>query len=111
MPIGPRRTDAGRPAASPHYALRKSGTTVGQLVKEIAQLAIGPGRLSPHEYMLYKLYDPGMAFARKAEYLGKRVQTAMEYPGHEESIERFCLPLFAKSGSDYAGDHVLGSFK
>ena len=50
------------------------------MVKEIAQLAIGPGRLSPHEYMLYKLYDPGMAFARKAEYLGKRVQTAMHLP-------------------------------
>ena len=34
-----------------------------------------------------------------------------EYPGHEENIERFCLPLFSKSGSDYAIDHVLDSFK
>ena len=30
-----------------------------------------------------------------------------EYPGHEESIERFCLPLFAKAESDYAVEHVL----
>jgi hypothetical protein len=34
-----------------------------------------------------------------------------EYPGHEEHIERFCLPLFAKAGSDYAVKHVQDSFK
>lgn len=34
-----------------------------------------------------------------------------EYPGHEEKIERFCLPLFSKAGSDYAVEHVLDSFK
>ena len=34
-----------------------------------------------------------------------------EYEGEEESIERFCLPLFSKSGSDYAVDHVLDSFE
>ena len=34
-----------------------------------------------------------------------------EYPGHEENIERFCLPLFSKAGSDYAVDHVLDAFK
>ena len=34
-----------------------------------------------------------------------------DYPGHEENIERFCLPLFAKSGSDYAVANVLESFK
>jgi hypothetical protein len=33
------------------------------------------------------------------------------YPGHEENIERFCLPLFSKAGSDYAVDHVMDSFK
>lgn len=33
------------------------------------------------------------------------------YPGHEESIERFCLPLFSKVDSDYAVDHVLDSFR
>jgi hypothetical protein len=33
------------------------------------------------------------------------------YPGHEENIERFCLPLFSKAGSDYAVQHVLESFK
>lgn len=34
-----------------------------------------------------------------------------EYPGHEESIERFCLPLFAKASSDYAVQHVMEAFK
>ena len=34
-----------------------------------------------------------------------------EYPGHEESIERFCLPIFSKAGSDYAVKHVIDSFK
>ena len=34
-----------------------------------------------------------------------------EYPGHEENIERFCLPLFLKAGSDYAVEHVMDSFK
>lgn len=34
-----------------------------------------------------------------------------DYPGHEESIERFCLPIFSKSGSEYAVAHVLDSFK
>lgn len=34
-----------------------------------------------------------------------------EYPGNEENIERFCLPLFSKAGSDYAVEHVQNSFK
>jgi hypothetical protein len=34
-----------------------------------------------------------------------------EYSGHEENIERFCLPLFAKAKSDYAVDHVMDAFR
>lgn len=34
-----------------------------------------------------------------------------DYPGNEENIERFCLPLFAAAESDYAVDHVMSSFK
>lgn len=34
-----------------------------------------------------------------------------EYPGHEENIERFCLPLFAKAGSNYAVGEVMDAFK
>lgn len=30
-----------------------------------------------------------------------------EYPGHEESIERFCIPIFQKVLSDYAVEHVM----
>lgn len=32
------------------------------------------------------------------------------YPGNEENIERFCLPLFSKAGSDYAVKHVVDAF-
>jgi len=35
----------------------------------------------------------------------------LTYPGHEENIERFCLPLFAKARSDHAVNHVLDAFK
>jgi hypothetical protein len=34
-----------------------------------------------------------------------------DYPGNEESIERFCLPLFSTAVSDYAVDHVTDAFK
>jgi hypothetical protein len=34
-----------------------------------------------------------------------------DYPGSEENIERFCLPLFAVAESDYAIAHVKESFK
>jgi hypothetical protein len=33
-----------------------------------------------------------------------------EYLGQEENIERFCLPLFSKAGSDYAVPHVHAAF-
>lgn len=34
-----------------------------------------------------------------------------QYPGQEENVERFCLPLFAKAESDYAVPHVLDAFR
>jgi hypothetical protein len=34
-----------------------------------------------------------------------------DYSGHEENIERFCLPLFAKAKSDYAVSHVMDAFR
>lgn len=50
------------------------------------------------------------------EYLELKATTILfdslsEYPGQEENIERFCLPLFSKTGSDYAVSHVLDAFK
>lgn len=35
--------------------------------------------------------------------------SANQYEGSEEKIERFCLPLFAKAESDYAIDHVISN--
>jgi len=34
-----------------------------------------------------------------------------DYPGNEENIERFCLPIFATAQSDYALEHVIAAFK
>lgn len=34
-----------------------------------------------------------------------------DYAGQEENIERFCLPLFSKAGSDYAVDYIIEVFK
>ena len=37
--------------------------------------------------------------------------SSSKYVGHEENIERFCLPLFSKAGSSFAVEHVLDAFK
>jgi hypothetical protein len=34
-----------------------------------------------------------------------------QYPGQEENVERFCLPLFSKAGSPHAVAHVKDAFK
>jgi len=34
-----------------------------------------------------------------------------QYPGQEENVERFCLPLFSKAASDHAVDHVIDAFR
>lgn len=34
-----------------------------------------------------------------------------QYPGQEENVERFCLPLFAKANSQHAVAHVLETFR
>jgi hypothetical protein len=38
-------------------------------------------------------------------------ESLSQYTGQEENIERFCLPLFSKAGSDCALEHVLDAFK
>ena len=38
-------------------------------------------------------------------------ESISDYPGHEENIERFCLPLFARDRSAYALDAVKDAFK
>jgi hypothetical protein len=34
-----------------------------------------------------------------------------DFPGHEEAIERFCLPLFTKAESDYAVTYVVDQLR
>jgi len=34
-----------------------------------------------------------------------------QYPGQEENVERFCLPLFSKAQSSHAIDHVKDAFR
>lgn len=38
-------------------------------------------------------------------------ESISDYPGYEENIERFCLPLFAMSNSDHALSHVMDAFR
>lgn len=40
----------------------------------------------------------------------KLFDSISSYSGQEENIERFCLPFFAKVGSNYALQHVMDSF-
>lgn len=34
-----------------------------------------------------------------------------QYPGQEENVERFCLPLFSKASSQHAVPHVMEAFR
>jgi hypothetical protein len=71
---GPIRIDFGRQL---QVAMKSHGLSPATVVKEIALLASGPGRLTPHEYLAYRLYDPTMAFSEKRKFLGKWVQHKM----------------------------------
>tara|TARA_R110002072_G_scaffold119283_1_gene251966 strand:- start:739 stop:1968 length:1230 start_codon:yes stop_codon:yes gene_type:complete len=75
-----RRLD-GPPALSMpeemHHAVRESGRGQMSLLGDIWRLARGPGRVSPQEYMYYRLWDPALDAAAKSRFVGKRVQTAV----------------------------------
>lgn len=47
----------------------------------------------------------------KLEATKKLFDSIEDYPGQEENIERFCLPLFAREASDYALSAVMDNWR
>ncbi|PIW26053.1 MAG: hypothetical protein COW30_16900, partial [Rhodospirillales bacterium CG15_BIG_FIL_POST_REV_8_21_14_020_66_15] len=61
------------------HAVAKSGRGQMALLADIWRLARGPGRISPQEYMYYRLWDTALDAAAKARFVGKRTQTAIHH--------------------------------
>ena len=49
------------------------------LMREVLSLYRGPGRLTPHEYFYYRLWDTDLHLTAKRKYVGKAVQMAMHH--------------------------------
>ena len=75
-----RRLD-GPPALSMAEELRsavgESGRGQMSLLTDIWRMARGGGRLTPQEYMYYRLWDPALSTEEKRQFVGKRTQTAL----------------------------------
>jgi hypothetical protein len=63
--------------ASNIQAALRAGRRASSILKEVIQLARGPGRLTPQEYFYYRLWDPDIPFAEKRRFVGKRAQHSM----------------------------------
>lgn len=81
-----RRLD-GLPAVSMaeelRYAVRESGRGQMALLADLWRMVRGPGRVSPQEYMYYRLWDPALDRDARRRFVGKRAQTV---------IHRACNP-------------------
>jgi hypothetical protein len=66
----PRARIAGQMA----LAERLHGVGRPRMLREMAELAAGPGFIMPSEYFLYRLFDPAMPAVEKRRYIGKRMQ-------------------------------------
>ena len=60
-------------------AAMDAGRRVPTLMREVMSLYRGLGRLTPHEYFYYRLWDSGLDLAAKRRYAGKAVQMAMHH--------------------------------
>ena len=61
------------------HAVKAGGRKQMALLADIWRMAPGPGRISPPEYMYYRLWDPALDAAAKARFVGKRTQTALHH--------------------------------
>jgi hypothetical protein len=61
------------------HAARESGFGQMALLGDIWRVSRGPGRISPQEYMYYRLWDPGLDADAKARFVGKRRQTVIHH--------------------------------
>jgi hypothetical protein len=55
-------------------ASRLHGLSAASVTREIVELMVGPGQLTPQEYFYYRLYEPGLSMAEKRQFVGKREQ-------------------------------------
>lgn len=55
-------------------AAQAAGRSLGAVLLEVLRTARGPGRLTPHEYFYYRLYEDAISRDEKLRFLGKRAQ-------------------------------------
>lgn len=77
-----RAGDAGRPLVKVDLragfaAAAAAGRGSVGVVLEMLRLALGPGRLTPHEYLYYGLWRSGSAMAEKRRFVGLAAQNAI----------------------------------
>ena len=58
-------------------AVRMHGVARLRMLREMAELATGPGSLIPSEYFIYRLFDPVITMPEKRRFIGKRMQGLM----------------------------------
>ena len=56
---------------------RLHGIERRRMLREMAELATGPGFLMPSEYFIYRLFEPAMPMPEKRRFIGKRIQGLM----------------------------------
>jgi hypothetical protein len=60
-------------------AAMDAGRKTPALMREVLLLYRGPGRLTPHEYFYYQLWDSDLDLTAKRKYVGKAVQMVMHH--------------------------------
>jgi hypothetical protein len=56
-------------------AVSSKGHFVGRLVRAVR----GPGKLTPHEFFYYRLYDPALPESALDRFVGKKIQNQMHF--------------------------------
>ena len=54
-----------------------AGRRATSILREVVALYRGPGRLSPAEYFLYRLWEPRLSLEEKRRFVGKQAQHQM----------------------------------
>jgi hypothetical protein len=57
----------------------ESGAKLGDVVRDMVKVYRGPGKLTPSEFMYYRLWDPKLSAADKLEFVGKVAQHKLHW--------------------------------
>ena len=52
---------------------------LGAMVMEIAQSAIGPGKVKPQEYFFFRMHDASLSAAQRAAFAGRRIEAKSNF--------------------------------